>query len=156
MSEKDLKLKVGAQIMLTKNDPNGRWVNGTIGFIDKLEKDKIYVKLGKKILQVEKVVWEKFDYFIKNKKFEPKVIGTFEQYPIRLAWAATIHKCQGQTFDKAIIDFDSGSFAHGMTYVALSRVKSIDGLYLVRPIRFSDIRFDERIYKFQKTVELFV
>ena len=118
--------------------------------------DKIYIKHGKKILQVEKVVWEKFDYFIKNKKFEPKVIGTFEQYPIRLAWAATIHKCQGQTFDKAIIDFDSGSFAHGMTYVALSRVKSIDGLYLVRPIRFSDIRFDERIYKFQKTVELFV
>ena len=156
MSEKDLKLKIGAQIMLTKNDPNGRWVNGTIGFIDKLEMDKIYIKLGKKILQVEKVVWEKFDYFIKNKKFEPKVIGTFEQYPIRLAWAATIHKCQGQTFDKAIIDFDSGSFAHGMTYVALSRVKSIDGLYLVRPIRFSDIRFDERIYKFQKTVELFV
>ena len=101
-------------------------------------------------------MWEKFDYFIKNKKFEPKVIGKFEQYPIRLAWAATIHKCQGQTFDKAIIDFDSGSFAHGMTYVALSRVKSIDGLHLVRPIRFSDIRFDERIYKFQKTVELFV
>ena len=72
--------------MLTKNDPNGRWVNGTIGFIDKLEKDKIFVKLGKKIIQVEKVVWEKFDYFIKNKKFEPKVIGKFEQYPIRLAW----------------------------------------------------------------------
>ena len=68
---------------------------------------------------------------------------------------ATIHKCQGQTFEKAIIDFDSGSFAHGMTYVALSRVKSIAGLFLIRPIKFSDIRFDKRIYNFQKTVELF-
>ena len=155
MSEKNLKLKVGAQIMLTRNDASGRWVNGTIGFVDKLEKDKIFVKVGRKNFQIEKTIWEKFDYYIKNGKFEPKVIGTFEQFPIKLAWAATIHKCQGQTFEKAIIDFDSGSFAHGMTYVALSRVKSIDGLYLIRPIKFSDIRFDERIYKFQKTVELF-
>ena len=155
MSEKNLKLKVGAQIMLTKNDSSERWVNGTIGFVDKLEKDKIYVKVGRKVFQVEKATWEKYDYFLKDKKFEPKVIGTFEQYPIRLAWAATIHKCQGQTFEKAIIDFDSGSFAHGMTYVALSRVKSIDGLHLIRPIRFSDVRFDKRIYKFQDSVELF-
>tara|TARA_A100001015_G_scaffold83535_1_gene92749 strand:- start:109 stop:1416 length:1308 start_codon:yes stop_codon:yes gene_type:complete len=155
MSEKILKLKVGAQIMLTKNDPNERWVNGTIGFIAKLEKDKIFVKIGKRILQVEKTTWEKFDYILKDGKFEPKVIGKFEQYPIRLAWAATIHKCQGQTFEKAIIDFDSGSFAHGMTYVALSRVKSTDGLFLIRPVKISDIRFDNRIYKFQNTVELF-
>ena len=155
MSEKNLKLKVGAQIMLTKNDPSGRWVNGTIGFVDKLEKDKIFIKVGKKVFQVEKALWEKFDYIVKDRKFEPKVIGKFEQYPIKLAWAATIHKCQGQTFEKAVIDFDSGSFAHGMTYVALSRVKSLDGLHLVRPIKFSDVRFDERIYKFQKTVELF-
>jgi len=155
MSEKNLKLKVGAQIMLTKNDPSERWVNGTIGFIEKLEKDKVYVKIGRKVFQVEKATWEKYDYLLKDKKFEPKVIGTFEQYPIRLAWAATIHKCQGQTFEKAIIDFDSGSFAHGMTYVALSRVKSIDGLNLVRPIKFSDVRFDKRIYKFQDSVELF-
>ena len=154
MSEKNLKLKVGAQVMLTKNDPSGRWVNGTIGFVDKLEKDKIFVKVGKKVFQVEKALWEKFDYIVKDGKFEPKVIGKFEQYPIKLAWAATIHKCQGQTFEKAVIDFDSGSFAHGMTYVALSRVKSLDGLHLIRPIRFSDVRFDERIYNFQKTVEL--
>lgn len=154
MSERNLKLKVGAQVMLTKNDMNNRWVNGTIGFIEKLEKDKIFVKIGKKVFQVDKVKWEKFDYFVKEKKFEPKVIGTFEQYPIRLAWAATIHKCQGQTFEKAIIDFDSGSFAHGMTYVALSRVKSIEGLNLVRPIKSSDIKFDKRIYQFQDSVEL--
>jgi len=68
---------------------------------------------------------------------------------------ATIHKCQGQTFEKAVIDFDTGSFANGMTYVALSRVKSLDGLYLIRPIKVSDIRFDRRIYNFQKTLELF-
>ena len=154
MSERNLKLKVGAQVMLTKNDINERWVNGTIGFVEKLEKDKIFIKIGKKICQVEKVTWEKFDYLIKDKKFEPQVIGTFEQYPIRLAWAATIHKCQGQTFERAVIDFDSGSFAHGMTYVALSRVKSIEGLNLIRPIKLSDIRFDERIYKFQDSIEL--
>ena len=155
MSEKNLKLKVGAQIMLTKNDPGERWVNGTMGLVEKLDKDKIYVKVGRKIFQVEKVTWEKYDYYIKGKKFEPKVVGTFEQYPIRLAWAATIHKCQGQTFEKAVIDLDTGAFAHGMTYVALSRVKTIEGLNLIRPIRFSDIRFDDRIYNFQKTVELF-
>lgn len=155
MSELELKLKVGAQIMLTKNSPYDQWVNGTIGFIEKLEKDKIIVKTRNKTCQVEKAKWEKFDYFLKDGKFEPKVIGTFEQYPIRLAWAATIHKCQGQTFEKAIIDFDSGSFAHGMTYVALSRVKSLDGLNLIRPIKSSDIRFDDRIYKFQNSVELF-
>ncbi len=101
------------------------------------------------------MTWEKYDYYIKGKKFEPKVVGTFEQYPIRLAWAATIHKCQGQTFEKAVVDLDTGAFAHGMTYVALSRVKSIEGLNLIRPIRFSDIRFDDRVYNFQKTRELF-
>lgn len=155
MSEKILKLRVGAQIMLTKNDPSGRWVNGTMGTVSKLEKDEIYVKVGKNVFQVEKAKWEKYDYSIKGKKFEPKVIGSFEQYPIRLAWAATIHKCQGQTFEKAIVDLDTGAFSHGMTYVALSRVKSIEGLHLMRPIRFSDIQFDDRIYNFQKTRELF-
>lgn len=155
MSEKNLKLKVGAQVMLTKNDPNDRWVNGTIGFVDKLEKDKIFVKVGKRSFLVEEALWEKYDYSLKDGKFEPKVIGTFRQFPIKLCWAATIHKCQGQTFEKAIIDLDTGSFAHGMTYVALSRVKSLDGLYLIRPIKVSDIRFDKRIYNFQKTVELF-
>ena len=155
MSEKNLKLKVGAQIMLTKNDPSDRWVNGTMGSIHKLDKDKIFIKIGNKVFLVEKVLWEKFDYTVKDGKFEPKVIGTFEQYPIKLSWAATIHKCQGQTFENAVVDLDTGAFAHGMTYVALSRVKKIDGLRLITPLRFSDIRFDERIYNFQKTVELF-
>ncbi len=155
MAEKNLKLKVGAQIMLTKNDPSERWVNGTMGVVHKLEKDKIFIKTGQRIFQVEKVLWEKFDYIVKDGKFEPKVIGTFEQYPIKLSWAATIHKCQGQTFENAIIDLDTGAFSHGMTYVALSRVKNIDGMSLIRPLRLSDIKFDERIYNFQKTVELF-
>ena len=120
-------------------------------FIEKLEKDKIFVKIGKKVFQVDKVKWEKFDYFVKEKKFEPKVIGTFEQYPIRLAWAATIHKCQGQTFEKAIIDFDSGSFAHGMTYVALSRVKSLDGLFL-DSINFQKIKTNPKVVKFYNNI----
>ena len=140
--------------MLTKNDPSGRWVNGTIGFVDKLEKDKIFVKVGKKIFQVEIGTWEKFDYDLKNGKYVPRVIGKFEQYPIKLAWAATIHKCQGQTFDKVVIDLDTGAFSHGMTYVALSRVKTIDGLFLARPVKESDIKFDNRIYNFHKKVYL--
>ena len=154
VSEKHLKLKVGAQVMMTKNDQQKRWVNGTIGFIHKLEEDKIYVKIGKQIYLIEKVMWEKFDYKLIKGKYEPKIIGSFEQYPLKLAWAATIHKCQGQTFDNAIIDLDTGAFAHGMTYVALSRVKTIDGLFLARPVKESDIKFDNRIYNFHKKVYL--
>ena len=99
-------------------------------------------------------MWEKFDYKLIKGKYEPKVIGSFEQYPLKLAWAATIHKCQGQTFDNAIIDLDTGAFAHGMTYVALSRVKTIDGLFLARSVKESDIKFDNRIYNFHKKVYL--
>ena len=82
------------------------------------------------------------------------MIGTFTQYPIKLAWAATIHKCQGQTFEKAVVDFDTGSFTHGMTYVALSRVKSLEGLHLIRKVEKKDIIFDKRINKFVKQYEL--
>ena len=153
-TEKHLKLKVNAQIMMIKNDSEKRWVNGTIGIIEKLEKDKIFVKINKRVFLIEKVEWEKHDYKLKKGRYEPIVIGSFTQYPIKLAWAATIHKCQGQTFEQAIIDLHDGTFAHGMAYVALSRVKSIQGLFLSRPLRFNDIKFDERIYNLHRRLYL--
>ena len=153
-TDKLLKLKVGAQIMMVKNGEN--YVNGSIGIINKLENDKIFVKIKNRIIKIEPVEWERFDYKkIKDKVYRPHVIGKFIQYPLKLAWASTIHKCQGQTFDKVIVDFDEGTFAHGMTYVALSRVKTLEGLSLARSLRPNDIKFDKRIYDYHQSIQLF-
>ncbi len=153
-TEMNLQLKVGAQVMMIKNDRNGRWVNGSLAIVEKLDEDVVFVKIGKKIHQVEKNLWEKWDYSFVEDKYEPQVVGTFTQFPIKLAWAATIHKCQGQTFEKAVIDFGSGAFSHGMAYVALSRVKSLDGLYLIRALKIQDMVFDKKINKFVLQNEL--
>ena len=142
----ELKIKAGAQVMLVKNGEN--WVNGTLATIDKLSKNEIYIKIKDNIYKLEKEKWEKFDYKISNNKIIPSVSATFIQYPLKLAWAATIHKCQGQTFDKVMIDMDYGAFAHGQTYVALSRVVSLDGLYLRKPLRNEDFIFNPAIKKF--------
>ena len=153
-TERNLELKVGAQVMMIKNDRSGRWVNGTLAYVVKLNENTVVVKIGNKLHQVEEDLWEKWDYKVVEKKYEPKVIGTFTQYPIKLAWAATIHKCQGQTFENAVIDFDSGAFSHGMVYVALSRVKSLNGLFLIRALEKHDVVFDQKINKFVSQNEL--
>ena len=132
-----LKLKVGAQVMFTRNDPHKRWVNGTIGKVTKLTKDEIKVTVeGGETYVVPNCSWESYSYeYDKDeRKMKKELMGTFTQYPLRLAWAITVHKSQGMTFDKLYLDLSRGMFAAGQLYVALSRVRSLGGLFLSRPI----------------------
>jgi ATP-dependent DNA helicase PIF1 len=149
-TERRLRLRQGAQIMMVKNDPNKQWVNGSLGVIQKLSQDSIKVSFGGYSCSVEPMTWEKIDYEYNhdNGKIEPNVIGTFRQYPIKLAWAITVHKSQGKTFDKVIVDLGNGAFAHGQAYVALSRCTSFQGIRLRTPIKLSDIILDHRVSDF--------
>lgn len=135
--DKTLRLKVGAQVMLTRNDPERRWVNGTLATIEELDENGIKVRLndGHKY-DVDCCTWESYtyEYDKTEKKLAKQLQGTFVQYPLKLAWAITIHKSQGTTFDKMILDLSNGIFAAGQLYVALSRVRSLDGLYLRKKI----------------------
>lgn len=128
-----LTLKVGAQVMFARNDPDKRWVNGTLGKIHSLSQNEITVQLnnGNKYI-VPLCRWDSvtFKYDSETKKMKKEIIGSFFQYPLKLAWAITIHKSQGMTFDKLKIDLSKGMFAPGQLYVALSRVTSLNGLYL--------------------------
>ena len=146
-----LRLKEGAQIILIRNDLDKRWVNGTIAQIAALSPDTIKVSINGSIHEVPKSSWEKIEYEYNRAedKIEEKIIGTFEQYPIKLAWAITIHKSQGQTFDNIVIDLGAGAFTHGQVYVGLSRCTTLGGIILKRPVIASDIIFDERVYEFR-------
>lgn len=147
-----LKLKLNAQVMFIKNDPDKRFVNGTIGKITKLENDKISVEVEesgeKQLIVVERFEWEILRYEASKEdlnKIETKVAGTFKQFPLRLAWAVTIHKAQGKTFDKVIIDLGRGAFEHGQTYVALSRCRTLEGIVLRQRLKGNDVMVDERV-----------
>ena len=132
-----LKLKVGAQVMFTRNDQKRRWVNGTIGKVIQLSKDEIKVTVENgETYVVPNVTWESYSYEYdrETKKNKKELKGTFTQYPLRLAWAITVHKSQGMTFDKLYLDLSGGMFAAGQLYVALSRVRSLGGLFLSKPI----------------------
>lgn len=136
--------------MITKNDTEDpkRWVNGTLGIVTDLTKNQIKVKIKDKIYNIGKVKWDKYSYQFIGNKVTAISIGSFIQFPIKLAWATTIHKSQGQTFDKVAIDLDTGSFTHGQTYVALSRAKNLEGITLLRKINKKDIIFDDRVLEF--------
>jgi len=150
----NLELKRNAQIMFVKNDnaiDERRWVNGSIATIEFLSDELIEVKLKDgSIHEIKKEVWEnrKFKWDKKKGEITSEIIGTFEQFPIKLAWAITIHKSQGLTFDNVKIDLGTGTFVNGQLYTALSRCKSIEGLNLVRRIKLTDIIKDNRISDF--------
>ncbi len=148
-TDRMLRLKAGAQVMMLKNDPQKRWVNGSIGVIRALVGSVISVDIDGRIREVEPVEWQKivYEYNKAEDRIEEKVIGTFTQYPLKLAWAVTIHKSQGQTFDNVVIDLGRGAFAHGQVYVALSRCTSLQGITLKRPVTPRDIVFDARIHE---------
>ncbi len=152
-----LKLKLGAQVMFIKNDTiKKEYVNGTIGKIVRLDHDKIVVQVEEndgslKNIDVEKQTWEILRYKLGDNdpnKIDSDVIGSFKQYPLRLAWAITIHKSQGKTFDKVIIDLTGGAFEHGQTYVALSRCRTLEGIVLKQRIRPNDVKVDDLIVEF--------
>lgn len=143
-TSKDLVLKPGAQIIFIKNDYERRWVNGTIGVVTGIDEDDgtIYVLTDDgKECDVNKDSWRniRYKYNEEKKEIEEEELGTFTQYPIRLAWAITIHKSQGLTFSRVIIDFTGGVFAGGQAYVALSRCTSLDGIQLKKPVSRADI-----------------
>jgi len=150
----ELKLKKGAQIMLLNNDSYGRWINGTIGMIKKFEKneddeDVIIARLDSgETVEISPYTWKIYKYFLKDGELRSEEVGSFRQYPVRLAFAVTIHKSQGKTFEKVIIDVGRGTFAHGQMYVALSRCTTLDGLVLKNPLKKSHVLMDWHVVKF--------
>lgn len=153
-TELELELKVGAKVMLLRNDMDRRWVNGTLAVVHELLQESVKVKIGRHVHEVEAVEWERYAYDVDaNDKPTRKTIGTFKQLPLKLAWALTIHKAQGLSFDKVHIDFGRGAFAHGHTYVALSRCRSLAGLTLSRNLRRSDLIIDSRASAFLENAQ---
>lgn len=152
------ELKKGAQVMFIKNDssPEKRYYNGKIGKVVELSEDEVIVKCPGDDFQIVTTpeVWENFDYVVdkESKAIKEHKIGSFKQMPLRLAWAITIHKSQGLTFEKAIIDAQD-AFAHGQTYVALSRCKSLDGLVLKSRIHSNQIITDNKVLEFNEAAE---
>jgi len=152
----DLILKSGAQVMLLNNDSTGRWINGSMGKIVDIESyrdepDTIWVELENgDTVDVTPYRWEMFEFTYDRgtKTILSDVVGTYEQYPLRLAWAITIHKSQGLTFDRVILDIGRGTFSHGQLYVALSRCRSLEGLILRQPILRKHILMDRRVVNF--------
>ncbi len=153
-----LQLKVGAQVMFVRNDPSPdkKYFNGKIGKVTRMSEKNIEVQCPEDLetIDVERATWENIEYTVdpETSEISQKTIGTFAQYPLKLAWAITIHKSQGLTFDKAIIDAQA-AFAHGQVYVALSRCRTFEGMVLSSPLSSSSIKTDHTVNRFVKEAE---
>ena len=151
-TDRELKLKIGAQVMLLTNNPEGLWVNGTVGTIEDISSGKILIETqeGRKF-SVTHHEWPLYEYRVDETtaRLIREETGTFTQYPLCLAWGITIHKAQGKTFDQAIVDL-SRAFAAGQAYVALSRCRSFDGLILKSPVKKRQILIDQHVVEFFK------
>jgi len=162
----ELEIKIGSQVMMLNNNFEGGWVNGSMGKIVDIEADEktgidilvVYLNNGD-VIGVYPYTWKVFRYFYNKEKkiLDSEAVGSFTQYPISLAWAITIHKSQGKTFDKVVFDIGNGSFAHGQVYVGISRCTSLSGLVLKKPVLKKHIWMDFRIanfltkYQYQKS-----
>ncbi len=154
-ADTNLWLKEDAQVMFVRNDMEGRFVNGSLGRVVQLSYDKIVVAIidqgQEKMIDVDQEEWEMLKYEIDEKqpdRFKTVVVGTFKQYPLKLAWAITIHKSQGKTFDNIVVDLGRGAFDYGQTYVALSRCRTLEGIKLKKKIRPKDILVDETVVEY--------
>ncbi|MDQ3002484.1 MAG: AAA family ATPase [Fibrobacterota bacterium] len=164
-TDEPLALRVGAQVMFLKNHPKGFWVNGTLGMVVGMGSDVIWVDIPSRggrggnvdaeagplgAMRVEKAVWESVRYGLdaETGRVVPKPVGRFTQFPLKLAWAMTIHKSQGKTFERVIIDLGQGAFAHGQSYVALSRCTTLEGITLRRPLSGRDLMLDPEVREF--------
>lgn len=154
-ADAELAIKIGAQVMFLRNDSPKfdeplRWVNGTIGTVTRILGGVVMVEVDGEEHEVEPAVWQRFRYAYQasTRTLTREIVAEFTQFPLRLAWAVTIHKSQGKTYERAIIDLGSGAFAPGQTYVALSRLTALDGLYLTRPLRPSDVMVDKDVARF--------
>ena len=151
---KVLQVKVGAQIMMVNNDTEGRWVNGSIGKISGMTVDEngetvIIAELtdGTEV-EIIPYTWEIYKFYVEEGQLQSETVGRFMQYPLMLDWAVTIHKSQGKTFDKVIIDIGRGTFSYGQVYVALSRCTTLEGIVLKKPVLKKHIWTDYRVVKF--------
>lgn len=153
-TDQPLVLKVGAQVMFIRNDSEGRWVNGTIGEVYAVDKEVIQVVLEDgEVHEVTRVTWENIRYTYDKEKdcIAAEVLGSFTQYPLRLAWAVTIHKSQGLTFDNVNINLGTGAFAAGQLYVALSRCRTLEGITLSQKVRMRDVIVSPDVQRFAQT-----
>lgn len=145
-----LVLKVGARVMFVANDPEGRYVNGTLGTVKKLKPESVVVKLDDGTTEeIDPHTWELTHTVLSaSNELEKEKLGDFTQLPLMLAWAVTIHKAQGKTFERVVINLERGAFAHGQVYVALSRATTLGGITLTHPVTHGDIKMNWRVNQF--------